>query len=297
MTTPNEGTPPAATPPAATTPPAPAGNTPPPPDDGPTQPGVAPPVTPPEAGAKPLPGQMGLPGTGVPAVPPGDPTKPPSKRVVNGEVRIPQNLFKARVQREANKVIADELGLPLAEAKAIIANSKAATDEASKTNAQIQALQAENARLTRRLDKSQRATKDWEKKHKTDIRRMRDAQIRDQVRIVATSAGVRDVDYAMHLFIQAAAKDPKVTPEKFFGETLKASSPFLYTTAAPAAPAPLPEVPAGTAPPESAQPGGATPQPTPAGGPPRAPENVDALNHQDFASRTRAKYGYSPGAM
>lgn len=216
------------------------------------------------------------------------------------EIRIPQQAFKSRVEREAAAIVKKRLGISLEEAEQIVkaggvpaqtTSTPAGVTAVANTTANdaIAKMQAENEKLRRQVATANKTAQDWQNKHKKDTSRLRDRQIETELKSEALRAGVVDPDYAVTLFARAAAKGEASDPAVFFG-TLKTSHGHLFNGAT--APAPVTVSPT-TAPPESLQPGENKPSPTPAGTPATV-ANVEAMSPQDFNRHLRS-YGYQPG--
>ncbi len=209
--------------------------------------------------------------------------KPPKAK----ELRIPQSAFKERVDREAANLIKNKLGISLEEATAIV---KAHQDGDADKAANELALKSE-------LDAAKKAKEDAdlklveaEKKHKKDLQKQKDKMLESEIKLLATTAGAKDTDIAMHLFAKAAAAGQTTDPKEFF-ETLKTEKPFLFGDGT--AP-PVKTVNPTTAPLESKAPGEVTPSPTPPAT--TQPEKMaDDLSPQDFNKRLKSRYGYNSG--
>lgn len=146
-------------------------------------------------------------------------------------------------------------------------------------------------------------------KHERDstVAARENEQLEAQVRQAAVAAGVSDTDYGLELFRRYVngLPDDHVQDEdpKVFFEGLKKdpTKKVLFQPEVVAAhPPSAAERAAATTQPGSQgapQTPNMQPPPKPAGGQGPVDEaNVDALNRQDFASRTMEKYGYRPGA-
>lgn len=217
------------------------------------------------------------------------------------EVRIPVNQFKKRIQQEARgqaaKLIQEQLGVSLEEAKTILAKAKEGgaqppADASARQVADdaVKKLQAENKRLQDAADKANRRAEDEAKKRQKEVSRLKEREILNHLNALAKELKINDPQYAIHLFARAAAAKPGIKPEEYF-PSLKTTHPHLFAEVA------APIVPASTAPPESQQPGEVKPQPAPAGGQPGSAqaENVDDMSPQQFSKRTQSRYGYVQG--
>jgi hypothetical protein len=159
----------------------------------------------------------------------------------------------------------------------------------------------ERERFKTELNRSRR---DAEKEQ----RKRADMEVEHELREHAAKLGIRDTDYALHLFGSHIRQngDSEVDPAKFF-ESLKSNSAYRYLfneEAVAAGPRPgVPaavqgvgaSVPAGA--PAAASPG-ATPPPPPAPpGKAQAAEVSDVMDMKahDFKRRTADKYGFRPG--
>jgi len=227
----------------------------------------------------------------TPATPPAKPTVEPKK---TGWIRVPQASFKARIQREADATLQKIFGkVPLTEAQRLFELGRKAEkgllDSKATENEALQRIQTENAALKRRLDKSARELQVSAKKSAREARRLKDRQIEADLRAQAAMVGIKDPEYAIHLFAREVAAGKPADPKTFFAG-LKASNAYLFGNVEPPPPQMLEP---STAPPESPAPGGVTPTPTGAGA--RGVVDTSSMSPQDFAAHTKAKYGFSPG--
>lgn len=288
MTTPNTEPTPAAAPavPAA---PAPA---------EPTAVPAEPPAAPAPVAA--APGQQPLPA--VDPNPPGTPEPPAPQPAATPKgksgqwLRLPKASFAARVKRDAESMVQSQFGVTFDEAKRLVDvgrnAEKGLLDNKAATDTTVKQLQEELDSTKRRLVKANEALQAGQKKHKREVKRLKDRQIEAQLKHQAARSGIKDTDYAVHLFAQAInsgderAKDPST-----YFNALRESHSYLFegTTAPPPV-----EVTPSTAPPASAQPGEVTPEPADPGAAPPAP-NVEDLDNQEFSRHTQSKYGFTPG--
>jgi hypothetical protein len=292
MTDPNAQTTTPATPAA---PPADPGAMPAPAEPTPTADPAA--AAPPAAPAEPAePVQQTLPGT------PTAPTEPPEPKPVaapkgkKGQwLKLPAASFAARIRRDAESQVQTKFGVSMEEATRLIEVGRKAEkgllNDAAATDETVKQLQTELADTKRRLDKATRAGQDMTKKHKREVRRLKDRQIEADLKADAARAGIKDVDYALHLFAKNVADGNTSKPREFFGG-LKNSHAFLF--GANGAPAEPKDIDPSTAPPASAAPGEVTPEPAPSGDPAPAP-SVDDMDSRDFNNHARSKYGFTPG--
>jgi hypothetical protein len=209
-------------------------------------------------------------------------------------LRIPQASFKQRIQREAETFAQGKLGVPLEEATRLLEVGRKAEkgllDTEATTNEALKTIQAENVNLRRKVDKLSRAQMDVQKKHKREVRRLKDRQIEADLKATAARQGIRDVDYAVHLFAKEIASGKTTKPNDFF-TGLRTDYGYLFNGTA----APVPDVlDPETAPPASTQPGEATPEPK-APGTPAPAVNVDDMDNRDFSRHAQSKYGFTPG--
>lgn len=283
--------------------PAPGGNPPAAPAPE-APPAAAPPATPPEAppasGQDPAPAtppeQQTLPGTPTePTTPPAPAAAAPPKGKGGKWVKLPMASFQARVKRDAESQVQTRFGVSLDEAARLIEVGRKAEkgllDNEAQTNETVQKLQEQLADAQRRLEKQTRALNDASKKHKREVRRLKDRQIEADLKAHAARAGVKDVDYAVHLFARAVAEGKQVKPGEYFAG-LKTTHGFLFGPEG--APAEPEAVTPSTAPPASTAPGEVTPDPEDPGTP--APQvNVEDLDQREFNQRTQSKYGFTPG--
>lgn len=223
--------------------------------------------------------------------------KPQGKKNGGGkQIRIPQNAFKARIDREAAAIVRRRLGISLEDAEKLVKQGggkvEAATPAAvpaavaATVSNTESAHSAELARLRKQLEQTKKIAFDWQNKHRKDTTRLKDKQIEAELSAAAARAGVVDTDYAVHLFAKAAASGKATDPGEFF-TALKGTHVHLFS-----APKPV-EVTPTTAPPESMQPGEAKPVPVAAGTPAKA-TNAEDMNPLEFNRHLRS-YGFSPG--
>jgi hypothetical protein len=227
------------------------------------------------------------------ADPPAAKRPPQAQRKGPRMIHIPEAAFKERVARAAaalhkQRTDAEPASAAGAAAAAPAGQAAGSTDEA------VKKLTAENARLRTDAAKASKRADDETRRRQKEVQRLKDRQVEAELRMAAVQAGIRDPDYALHLFARAAAGGKAQDPAKFFTE-LKPAHAFLFgdVVAAPPAPPVVTATPT-TAPPESRAPGEAKPNAAPAGAPPAAP-NADKMSPHEFAARTRAVYGFTPG--
>ena len=160
-------------------------------------------------------------------------------------------------------------------------------------------LMVERERLKTELN---RAKRDVEK----ELRRRSDMEVEHELRGLAAQSGIRDPDYALHLFGEHVRKNGDAADPGNFFEGLKLNTAFRYlfneeTVAA----GPKAGVPASASPQAGVQatasapaPSTGTPAPTPAPpGKAQAAEDSDVMDMKaiDFKRRTADKYGFRPG--
>lgn len=234
-----------------------------------------------------------------PPAPPASAAARPAGKKRREVINIPKNEFLARIRREAAKMTAaqvqEALGVPIDEAREIIANAKSGQAQPGAAAAPVTDRRTinENARLKAENNKLRSERDRFEVRLRKQKSKSRDKIVEERLRSSAALAGVKDVDYAVELYsraVRTAAAASKDIPEptEFWGG-LRTSHPVLFGDAAPAAP------PATTAPPESPQPGGERPQPAPPGASTGKPETVDDMPPGEFADRTHRLYGIRPG--
>ena len=173
--------------------------------------------------------------------------------------------------------------------------------ETEQMRAQVQELQhrlqqeqGNNARLRDALKKSER-----ERKRQTE--KQQAAEVEQEIKQAAAVAGLKDSDYALHLFRKHVVEGGSFQndPKQFF-ESLKAKPDFKHLfpeTALGAGPPAGAQAPAagGEPGPGSAVPDQGAPPPAKPGAAGKAPTgNVGELSKKDFAERTQSRYGYRP---
>ena len=215
----------------------------------------------------------------------------PAKR--KGIIEIPENAFKARVQREAAVLIRQQTGLPMEKIVELVKAGGVRQGGNGKSTAQAtadSALRQENERLKKERDRLKRESEDRVRKAERQARKASDRATTAEMKAEARVAGIKDPDYAVHLLVRAVLADENIEPAKFF-EGLKKTHPILFENPPPP-PAPVP-IPASSAPPESPALGEVRPAPAAPGAPP-ADVNAEKMDDQAFARHQRS-YGYVPG--
>jgi len=215
----------------------------------------------------------------------------PAKR--KGIIEIPENAFKARIQREAAVLVRGRLGITLEEAEKLVkaggvrpgANGKSAAQASADAALRQRAEKAEKER-----DRLKRESDDRVRKAEKQARRASDRATTAEMKAEARVAGIKDPDYAVHLLARAVLQDENLDPAKFF-DGLKKTHPILFENPPPP-PVPVP-IPASSAPPESPAQGEVKPEPAAPGAPP-ADVNAEKMDDQAFARHQRS-YGYVPG--
>jgi hypothetical protein len=224
--------------------------------------------------------------------PPAQSQRPVARGQRGGNIVIPQKAFKERIEREAASIVRQRLGVSLEEAEKIVRAGASSTAEtgAQAADQAVAEMRRENERLAKKLQAEKEAAQQWERKHKKDTTRLNDRLVEKELHFKASRAGIQDTDYALHLYARAANSGEADDPDKFFA-SLRAKVPMIFDPAT--APKPEPVAPS-TAPAESTAPGGVTPKPAEPGLKKPA-EDVADMSPQDFAARTRNRYGWSVG--
>jgi len=195
------------------------------------------------------------------------------------------------------EVLQKELGCSLEEAKAIIAEKRAAAggapaapgDAGNAEKQRLAALEAENQLLKSTQEEDKR-------RNRKAVNRQKDERLAMELRLIAVQSGIagdRPLSYAVNEYRAAVLGTPDGTeppqPGPFFSELLK-TLPNLGGAAG----APPVEV---HTPPSTVPPGAAAGAPPPAPGPGTRtpPKNVEEMTDAEFSAHTRATHGYSPG--
>jgi hypothetical protein len=169
---------------------------------------------------------------------------------------------------------------PIIALRAEMAAQKAETD------ARIAAAEA-------RATEAETKARDAEKKR----RAAREKVVEAQLKAIAAKAGIDDEDYALMLYARAASANasavdekgepapvPPPAPEEFFAG-LRKTKPAIFKEQL--------TVTANTTPAQ-----GAVPAPVAAGAPPPTTvKTVDDMDHREFASTTRDRYGFNPSLV
>jgi Sec-independent protein translocase protein TatA len=258
------------------------------------------PAAPPPAAPAPAPG--------APPPPPAPPAAPPAPAAARGKgeyLRIPRAQFKARITREADKILIDRaketLGVSIEEAKAIIAKDRAAAGGApaaagdpgattSDEKKRLQQLEEENTRLKQQGE-------DDKRRSRRAVNRQKDERLAAELQAIAAQSGIkgdRPLSYAVNEYRAAVLATPDGTeppqPAPFFSELLK-TLPNLGAPGASSAPPVVVDQHPTTAP------AGAPPPPPPAApGARQAPRNAEEMSQEEFARHSQSVHGYRPGS-
>lgn len=225
----------------------------------------------------------------------------PKGRERTDEIRIPQQAFKARIQREAAVEIKRRLGITIEEAEKIVKAGGVASAGGGKNAAQNTADQAIQARAEaeRWRTKAKQAEKEKleaQKSFDKKLRRAEDKATEARLMAEARLAGITNPRYvkaAIDSYAEALNGGETSEPAAFFSG-MRATDPAFFAAPAVAAPAPtLPRLAPTTTPPESRAAGEV--RPTPGNGGPAQPINANDLSDQDFAAHQRS-YGFNPGS-
>jgi len=160
-------------------------------------------------------------------------------------------------------------------------------------------LMVERERLKTELN---RAKRDVEK----ELRRRSDMEVEHELRALAAKSGIRDPDYALHLFGEHVRKNGDAADPSNFFEGLKINTAFRYlfneetVAAGPKAGIPAAASQAGAQVAQATAPASSTGTPAPTPAPPgkaQAAEDSDVMDMKsiDFKRRTADKYGFRPG--
>jgi hypothetical protein len=274
-----------------------------PPPSQATLPGTAPPAPPAAPAAAPVvppPAAAASPPAAVPSVP---------RRSVPDRISISAKELRRRVDTEAatraEAKIKEELGCSIEEAKAILAERRAAAGGAPDPATGDQPGPKELARikkLEKERDDALAAAEDEKKKRKRIKARSEDAAFVLELRNKALEAGVlgKHAAFAIDQFKEAvrASEQGKEPEAGAFFAGLRADHPYLFPAGAAPPPTVVVPVPGATAAPGGGPPaaGGAPPAASP---PATVPKTPDALKMkpEDFRNHATKRYGFNPGSM
>jgi len=221
-------------------------------------------------------------------------------------ITIPEAEFRKRVRRDAEKLVSEQLGVGLEEAKKIIADREKAATAAAAAAASggtpaASAATTGKSKAEERQEREIKRLKDVVERKKRRLQSVR-AKARDEVfeermRGKALVAGVlaEETDYVLDLLRRTCATVPEgqplPEPEAFF-TGLRAKRPHLFAGAATPKPTTTVPVAGATAAPESATPGGGTPDAKTKVTPP-ADKSVDDMTEEEFKEYRGRKYQFT----
>jgi hypothetical protein len=187
------------------------------------------------------------------------------------------------------------------ELKRLVEERESQMGDRERQESRLAKIEEQNAELRTKLASAQAAAEKAEKARATEQQRREHVEIEHEIRDVARDAGVRDGDYALHLFrshVKGLGDDQDVDPRQFFESLKKDDSKRHLFREEPvkAGPSTLEKDQQQQATPPG-QPNQPQPQPKPAvaGAQSNGPDDALALDKRSFNQRTADKYGFRPG--